>query len=75
MQEKTVEKLLRGGDDTAIVDVRADVCLKCGDRLYAPEVVELFGSIRTKLKERRTDGFRPVGQSFRVREAAESLKG
>ena len=32
---KEVEKLLRGGIHTAVVRVYADVCLRCGERLYA----------------------------------------
>ena len=31
--EKEVEKLLRGGGNTATVSVLAEVCLQCGERL------------------------------------------
>ena len=34
MVEKKVEKLLRGGVHTAVLSVRAEVCLRCGERLY-----------------------------------------
>ena len=37
--EKEVEKLLRGGIHTAVMRVRAEVCLRCGERLYPPETV------------------------------------
>lgn len=55
--EKEVEKVLRDGNNTEIVKVQAAVCLRCGERLYAPEVVKLFKKIRSKLgdKELTTD--------------------
>jgi YgiT-type zinc finger domain-containing protein len=42
LEEKEVEKLLRGGVNTAIIRVRAEVCLHCGERLYSQETVRLF---------------------------------
>ena len=64
--EKKVEKLLHGGMDTAIVKVKAEVCLHCGERLYAPEVVSLFENIRLRLQHRDTSNLKRVGQSFEV---------
>ncbi len=32
--EKEVEKLLKGGKNTAVVRITAEVCLHCGERLY-----------------------------------------
>lgn len=52
--EKEVEKVLRGGNHTEIVKVQAAVCLRCGERLYAPEVVKLFEKIRSKLDDKET---------------------
>jgi YgiT-type zinc finger domain-containing protein len=49
--EKEVEKLLRGGVHTASIRVTADVCLRCGERLYTPETVERFEEIRAKLEK------------------------
>jgi YgiT-type zinc finger domain-containing protein len=48
--EKEVEKLLRGGVHTAVVKVRAEVCLHCGERLYSAEMVRRFEQIRAKLE-------------------------
>ena len=48
--EKEVEKLLRGGVNTALVKVHADVCLHCGERLYSQETVRRFERIREKLE-------------------------
>ena len=39
---KEVDKLLRGGNHTAILKVSAEVCLSCGERLYP---VEQLGSL------------------------------
>lgn len=64
--EKEVEKLLRGGVHTAILKVRADVCLHCGERLYPQETVRRFEEIRAKLERRETADFKPLGQSFQV---------
>ncbi|MEK6623039.1 MAG: YgiT-type zinc finger protein [Planctomycetota bacterium] len=32
---KKVEKLLRGGSNTAVLKVHAEVCLHCGERFYS----------------------------------------
>ena len=63
---KQVEKILKGGVHTAIVQVEAEVCLNCGERLYKPDVVRQFAQIRSKLKNRATADFELIGQSFKV---------
>ena len=65
--EKEVEKLLRGGIHTAILKIRAEVCLHCGERLYTPEVVRRFEEIRAKLEQGETTDFEPLGRSYQVR--------
>jgi YgiT-type zinc finger domain-containing protein len=64
--ERDVEKLLRGGVHTAAVRVRAEVCLRCGERLYAEETIRRFETIRGKLERNQTADFEPLGQSFQV---------
>jgi len=64
--EKEVEKLLRGGANTAVMKVRADVCLHCGERLYSEETVRHFEEIRRKLEQDDVSTFRRLGQSFQV---------
>lgn len=66
LEERIVEKLLRGGVHTAAVKVRAEVCLRCGERLYSGQDVKRFEDIRAKLELQQTEGFRLVGQSFEV---------
>jgi len=63
---KEVEKLLRGGIHTAVLKVRAEVCLHCGERLYSQETVRRFEEIRAKLERQETAGFQPLGSSFQV---------
>ncbi len=64
--EKEVEKLLRGGIHTAVLKVRAEVCLRCGERLYSQETVMRFEEIRAKLERQETAEFQPLGRSFQV---------
>ena len=64
--EKDVEKLLKGGIHTAVLKVRADVCLRCGERLYSVDTVRRFEQIRQKLERQEVAEFQPLGQSFQV---------
>ena len=64
--EKEVEKLLRGGIHTAVLKVRAEVCLHCGERLHSQETVRLFEQVRAKLERQETADFEPLGLSFQV---------
>lgn len=64
--EKNVEKLLRGGMNTAVLNVHAEVCLKCGERLYSQETVRRFDQIRAKLEKQDVAEFRPLGQTFQI---------
>ena len=66
MVTKKVEKLLRGGNNTAVLKVQADVCLRCGERLYSQQTVRNFEQIRDKLAREQTKDFQPLGQSFQV---------
>lgn len=64
--EKEVEKLLRGGMHTAVLKVRAEVCLRCGERLYSSETVRYFEQIRQKLERGEVAEFQPLGRTFQV---------
>jgi YgiT-type zinc finger domain-containing protein len=66
LAEKVVEKTLRGGNHTAILDVEAEVCLHCGERLYSQEVIRRFEQIRDKLQRQETGDFELLGNSYRV---------
>ena len=66
LEKKTVEKLLRGGGNTAVVAVRAEVCTHCGERLYSQRTIRRFEGIRQKLERRQTRSFRKIGNAFEV---------
>jgi YgiT-type zinc finger domain-containing protein len=66
LREKIVEKILHGGNHTAILQIKAEVCLHCGERLYSEELVRLFNKIRNKLKKQDLAGLDPLGQAFTV---------
>ena len=51
--EKEVEKILCGGRHTAILQVKTEVCLHCGERLYSQQTVQQFEKIRGKLENRK----------------------
>jgi len=64
--EKEVQKLLKGGANTAIVKVSAKVCLHCGGRLYPEGIVRRFEQIRRKLATDNVVEFQPIGQTYQV---------
>ncbi len=64
--EKEVEKLLQGGQNTAVVRLKTEVCLHCGEKLYSKEMISFFEQIRSKLEHQEVSEFTPLGQSFRV---------
>jgi YgiT-type zinc finger domain-containing protein len=66
LEEKEVEKLLHGGVHTAIIKVRAEVCLYCGERLYSHETVRRFEEIRRKLEREEVTSFKILGKTFQV---------
>jgi len=66
LAEKNVEKILRGGKNTAVLKVKAAVCLHCGERLYSEDTVKKFAEVRTKLTRQETKEFKHLGVSFLV---------
>jgi hypothetical protein len=46
--------------------VYAEVCLSCGERLYAQETVRRFEQIRAKLEKQEIADFLLLGLSFQV---------
>jgi len=64
--EKEVEKLSRGGKNTAIIKVSAEVCLNCGERLYSKETINIFERICSKLERQDVSEFEPLGYTYKV---------
>ena len=68
LENKHVEKLLRGSGNTMSMQVLAEVCSHCGERLYSEDMVMLFEDIRGKLRNQDFSHFKALGQSFTVQQ-------
>lgn len=66
IKQKRVEKILKGGNNTAVLMVTAEVCLHCGERLYSKEIINLFEEIRKKLEKQEVSEFKVLGKSFQI---------
>jgi YgiT-type zinc finger domain-containing protein len=66
MVHETVEKLVRGGSDVALLTVEADICHRCGERYFALETAELFERVRAQLENHDTADLTPVGSTFQL---------
>jgi len=60
-------EVVKGGTNTATLTIKAEVCLRCGERLYYEETIQRFEAIRRKLEQEDTEGFAAIGQLFHVR--------
>lgn len=61
-----VEKLIKGGNNTAVLTVVAGVCHKCGEHLYSPEDIKTFEDVKNKLAKNMTEGFQLIGNTYKV---------
>ena len=59
-----VEKLLKGGNDVAVLKVNAGVCKKCGEILYESDTVKKFDEIRDKLRTGNTKDLHLLGKCY-----------
>lgn len=66
MVEKEIEKVLRGGNNTAVIVVHAEICLKRGEHLYSEETIRRFDEIRDKLAREETNDFMQLGITCKV---------
>lgn len=66
LTEKEVEKVLKGGTNTAIVRVKAEVCPHCAERLYPPETISRFEDMRKKLTQEDVSEFESIGKTYQV---------
>ncbi|MCC6808031.1 MAG: YgiT-type zinc finger protein [Deltaproteobacteria bacterium] len=65
LAERTVERLVRGGQDVVVFRVTAVVCHHCGERYFSKAAIEAFEAARHKLERHDLDGFETVGQLLR----------
>jgi len=66
LEERKVEEIFREGNNAIVITLKAKVCLKCGERLYGPEDIEMFEKLREKLKQGKIEDFKPMGTLYRV---------
>ncbi len=66
LEQKAVENVLRGGENTAVLNVSAQVCHRCGEYLYERETIDRFEEIRSKLKRKETSSFEAMGTAYKV---------
>jgi YgiT-type zinc finger domain-containing protein len=64
--QKEVEKLLKGGPNTAVITLKAEVCLHCGERYYSPATTKHFEEIRHKLAAGDISEFEELGHSYKA---------
>ena len=62
LEDREVEKLVRGGDDVAVLRVPATVCRHCGERYFPNEVVRSLEATRHDLADGNVRRFRPLGR-------------
>ena len=63
---KDIIHTINGGNNTAMIDVKIEVCQMCGEMLFTPEQVRKFEDIRNKLEHGFTESFIPIGKNFKV---------
>jgi YgiT-type zinc finger domain-containing protein len=64
--KKEVEKFVKGNGDTAVLKIKAEVCLHCGMRFYPPAVIARFAEVKRKLEKGQTKSFVLTGKSYKV---------
>ena len=66
LADRVVEKLLRGGVDTAVLKVQAEVCVRCAGRIYTQKAIRQFERVREKLETKQTGEMTKVGATYHV---------
>jgi len=61
LEDRDVEKLVRGGNDVAALRVRATVCHHCGERYLSLDAVRALEQARRDLAEGKLTRFRSLG--------------
>lgn len=62
LEDREVEKLVRGGDDVAVLRVQATVCHHCGERYLPSAAIRLLEEARHDLVDGKVSRFRPLGR-------------
>lgn len=64
--DRDVEKFLRSNGDTAIMHVKAEVCINCSTKLYSPRLIARFAEVKKKLKKGQTEDFVLIGKTYEI---------
>jgi len=64
--EREVEKFLTSNGDTAVLKIRAEVCLQCNMKFFAPRIIAEIAGVKNKLKKGQTKGFIVTGKSYKI---------
>lgn len=67
---KDFEQIVRGGENTAVITVKAAICHKCGEVLFDASDVRFFEEVAAKLTKGDVSSFKAVGKTFRVKHVA-----
>lgn len=62
LEDRDVQKLVRGGDDAAILRVHTTVCHHCGERYLPMEAVRALEQARRDLERGEVSQFRALGR-------------
>ncbi len=62
LEDRDIEKLVRGGSDVVALDVHATVCRHCGERYFSREAVEVLEQARRDLERGAVGRFRALGR-------------
>lgn len=68
LEDRLVEKLVKGGTNAVALNVKATVCHHCGERYFDLDTVELLEDFRHKLERDDLDGLHSIGKIFRPSE-------
>ncbi len=66
LEEREVEKLLKSNGDTAFLKVKAEACLQCNMKFFAPRIIAEIAKVKNKLKKGQTKGFIVTGKSYKI---------
>ena len=67
LEKKSITHTISGGNNTALIDVEAEVCQKCGEILFTPEQVCYFEDIKRKLEKEDVRNFIQIGKNFKLK--------
>jgi len=69
VEEREVSEEVRVGNDFVVIDnVRAGVCVECGERYYPPGVVDKLRNIEKSIMDRkRLKELDVIGNAYRLR--------